>query len=47
MIFVIIWFVCALESFWLWARITYNDGDAITKRDFKRRSGHLRQTWHM
>lgn len=34
MIFAAIWFICALVSFWLWARITYNDCSVITKRDF-------------
>lgn len=34
MIFVIIWFVCALLSFWLWSWVTYNDNNVMTKRDF-------------
>ena len=34
MIFVAIWFVCALVSFWLWSWVTYNDCSVMTKRDF-------------
>lgn len=34
MIFVAIWFICALVSFWLWSWITYNDGNVMTKHDF-------------
>ena len=29
MIFVIIWFICALVSFWLWLHTAYNDSDYI------------------
>lgn len=34
MIFAIIWFSCALMSFWLWSWITYHDCSVMTKHDF-------------
>lgn len=34
MIFAVIWFSCALVSFWLWSWVTYNDCSVMTKRDF-------------
>lgn len=34
MVFAILWFGCALVSFWLMSWITYKDCNVMTKRDF-------------